>query len=260
MRKFDLYSIFNLKYLLRNIFNFFKSKGYEIQAFSIMVIFTFFSFCIVLWYSGEFGATLQNGILFSGKVMEKLFKVIEEYNLKSPGVLSLSGTILGALIGFLGVIMVFFLQGNYQYKQDKKRLMVLLLCTYECLVEFYKQFDQSRIDRLKIYQLNIDKFETKYREHLGDDKYKSITKLYDRYLKTYSQVIYDKEWRKLIITIKNMEDLNFLTELFLNIELITILNKDTSEKNIARLKEILIFNGYRKQVEFIENKLQKLET
>lgn len=257
MRKFDLSNMFNLKSLLRNIFNFFKIKGYEIQAFSIMIIFTFFSFCIVLWYSSEFGTTLQNSILFLGKSIEQTFKLISEYDSKSPGVLSLTGTILGALIGFLGVIMVFFLQGNYQYKQDKKRLMILLLCTYECLVEFYQWLDQYQIDILKEYQTNPGKFEYKYKEKAGEFKYKDKTKACDRFLKIYSEMIYDKEWRKLIITIKNMDDLNFLMELFLNIELVAILDKDIAEEKIEKLKEILIFHGYRKKVKFIENKLEK---
>lgn len=243
-----------MKNILIKIYNFFKNKGYEKEVFLIMFIFTCISSFIILGYINQFGTTFQQGILFMGECIGKLLNLIAKIDSKSPGLLSL----LGALIGFLGGLLVFYLQGSYQYRQDKKRLMLLLIYIYEKLSKLYiSDINNELMIKLKEYNSSPHKFKQTYGE---SNQYDSLKYMCDRFLNIYSNIIYDNDWRRLIVTIKNIDDLNFLLELFINLESKHIYTKDEFQNEKRKIRDILTSNGYCKEIIFIDNKINKNNT
>lgn len=239
--------------MFQNVFNFFKSRGYEKEAFSVMIILTCISLLITLCFISEFGAILQQGILFVGICLKNIMTLIAEFDSKSPGSLSL----IGALIGFFGALLVFYLQGNYQYNQDKKRLMILLLSVYENIISLYGyggDYEKTQSMRdLEYFQLNPAEYSSKFKHLAVHDDLMNLNKLK---LEAYSKLIYDTEWRKLVVTLKNIEDINFLVQLFLDLEVNYILEKEEVKETLEKISNIAKSNGYRKQIKFIDEKLR----
>lgn len=234
------------------IFNYFNNKGYAEEAFYFMGTITIISIGVVLLYMNQFGLTLQQGFRFIGDGLKSLLNMVAYFDKKSPGVLSLVGTLIGAIIGFVGVILVFYLQGNYKHRQDKKRLMLLLLCIYENLNDFYISTEYIYI--LREYQTDPESHKEKYKNKWtrGMVEYEYLLK---GLIECYKNMIYDKDWRQLIVTIDDIDEINFIIELGIDIESEYIFTLEQYEEVILKLKKLLKKHGYKKQVKYIDEKI-----
>lgn len=144
--------------------------------------------------------------------------------------------LLGFLGSFLGgsiAIWVFRLQRKSDEKQGKKRLMFLLLSTYK---------------QISIFEING------YLKQLRDNEFLNIP----QNANSYKGLVYDEEWRKLIIYISNYNDTEFLTTWFFNIEQLIIVDKEQMEENLDRIREILIKNKFGKYLDEIETEIDNI--
>lgn len=219
-----------------------------------MSLITIVSILVVFSYANQFGLTLQQGCRFIGDGLKNTLDMVAYFDEKSPGVLSLLGTLTGAIIGFIGIILVFYLQGSYKHRQDKRRLMLLLLCIYENLNDFYINIENIHI--LRDYQIDPESHKEKYKTiwTRGMVEYEYILK---GLIDCYKKMIYDKDWRQLIGTIDNLDEVNFIRDLVLDIESEYIFKPEQYEEIILKLKKLLKRHRYKKQIKYIDEKITK---
>lgn len=235
--------------LKKRIFNYLDKKGNVEDVFCFMGIITIISLCIVFSYVNQLGLTFQQGCIFIGDGLKSFLNTVAYFDKNSPGVLSLVGTLVGAVIGFAGAMLVFYLQGNYKYKQDKRKIMLLLLNVYEGLKAFYEKSDVT--EALREYEFNPNEYNKKYKEG------SQIHYLHMNIFKMHTGLIYDDKWKDYIVTFKDIDELFFVRELLLDIESQHIFSKEQYQTIIKKLRKVLVRHRFRKYIYLTDKRIDE---
>ena len=164
--------------------------------------------------------------------IEESMKTLKYLNDNYSGALGFLGSIIGGFLGFVGAILVLIFQNILNNMKERKKLMLLLLSTYESISIFL------------IWQSNGEK--------ILKDKLKEFT------------LIRDNDWAKYLVQIRNFEDSENITEWFYQIEALKDveselieLDKDVVQKDLKMIENILKKYRYRKYLEEVNQRLEK---
>lgn len=172
-------------------------------------------------YVTKFGVAVQQGINFSVKVASdiiiNMMNTLKYFDEKSPGTLSMVGTIANALIGLIAVLSVFRRQIVLKSKTEMRNLMSVLLSTYRA-VNIFKI--EGTLDILKTPSKN------------------------PKFIKGYSSLVYDKDWSKYLVNIKNYDDREHIMRWFFCLEQAVYMDDNNLSGYNKDIRKILIKNGF----------------
>lgn len=191
------------------------------------------SIIVNLGFITNVGVVIQQGIIFSIKVfngiMSNIIYTLAYYDSKSPGTLSMLGTMISALIGLISVLFVFYLQSVFAKKREVKNLISLILTTYRAVNIFSISGDLQRLKKP------------------SENK---------NFIRKYSNLIYDKDWSKYLVNIKKYEDREILMRWLFSIEQGVHLDNDLLKTMNKDLQKIIIKYGFRLELSKVNYELK----
>lgn len=222
--------------IAKKILNYLEGQGtIEISLVGLrcIVFLVIFSLLINFCFITKFGIVIQQGIVFSVKVINGVISNIM-YTLKyfdehSPGTLSFIGAILGGGLGFLGAVTVFKKESKISRKQSIKKLMHQLLYTYR----FYN---------LLMIRINDDEL---LRKTLKSSS-------------SYINLAYDSNWKEYISEIEDYEDTDKIVRWFFRIENnITPKNREKIISQSKNIEKILKKYKFGKQLSLVKKEIKE---
>lgn len=191
------------------------------------------SIIVNLGFITNVGVVIQQGIIFSVKVfngvMSNITYTLAYYDSKSPGTLSMLGTIISAMIGLISVLVVFYLQSVLVKKREVKNLMSLILTTYRAVNIFSISGDLQRLKKP------------------SENK---------NFISKYSNLIYDKDWSKYLVNIKKYEDREILMRWLFSIEQGVHIDNDLLNTMNKDLQKIIKKYGFRLELSKVNYELK----
>lgn len=222
------------KGIAKKLLNYLERHGtveISVIALRIIILVAIISFIISLGFITKIGVVTQQGISFCiegfNGIVSNIAYALAYYDKKSPGTLSMLGTIFSALIGLFSVLSVFYLQSVFTKRKEIKNLMSLILSTYRAV---------------NIFSINGDLIRLKK----PSDNKSFITK--------YSSLVYDKDWPKYLVNIKKYDDREkimrwlFFVEQGVQIDDLDDINKD--------LQRIIKKYGFRIELSKVAHELK----
>lgn len=157
-----------------------------------------------------------------------LLSIIKDLDHNYPGVLSLLGSAIGALLGFIGAYIVLKFEVYIKKRQDLYNLMLLLIFTR------------------RVLKSTIIKNPNGYNKSLESEEFKNL--------------IYDSDWPKYLYTIKDYNDKNHILKWIINVKYgyfsgfdIEVIRQFTLE-----LTQIVEKYGFKKELDESDIKLKEL--
>lgn len=176
-------------------------------------------------------------ILVIGFILDFIVRIIVSFNLLSiikdldqnyQGVLSLLGSFIGALVGFIGAYIVLKLEVSIKKKQDLYSLMFLLIFTR------------------RVLKYTIIKNPNGYMEEVKCEDFKNL--------------IYDFDWPKYIYTIRDYNDRNYILKWITDVKYgyFSEMDIDTIRALTLELTKIVEKYGFKKELKESDTKLKEL--
>lgn len=201
-----------------------------LRIIGIMLILSLIlNFCFIT----KIGIAIQQGIIFIVKVfngiVSNIVYTLAYYDSRSPGTLSMLGTIINSCIGFFAVMAVFFFQTTGVKKREIKNLMCLLTSTYRAV---------------NIFSITG-----------ATEELKNLTT--KDFVNSYNQIIYDKDWGKYLSNIKKYEEIEDIKTWFYLIEQCYYLDDKKLKIMNEKLEKIIKKYGFGKELIKIKLELKK---
>lgn len=228
----------NEKGIAKKLLNYLERNGttkisvIALRMISIMLILSLVvNFCFIT----KIGIVIQQGIIFIVKVfngvVSNVVYTLAYYDSRSPGTLSMLGTIINSFIGFIAVVLVFIFQTRREKRNEIKNLMSLLLNTYRAV---------------NIFTI------TGVTVNLKDQNNKE-------FIKKYSNLVYDKNWGAYLKNIKKYEDAETLMKWFFAIEQSLYLESKNLDSLNEQVEKILKKHGFRVELSKVKYELELLQ-
>lgn len=230
-------SFIETKGIAKKILNYLEGQGtVEISLVGLrcIVFLGIFSLLINFCFITKFGIVIQQGIIFSVKVINgvvsNIMYTLKYFDEHSPGTLSFIGAIIGGGLGFWGAVKVFKKQTTISKKQTIKKLMHQLLYSYRMIVLLAETKDEKQ------FKYNLEKSPL------------------------YKELAYDNNWRDYISEIDNYEDTENIVRWFFKIENKVVTNRVQAIEHGEDIEKILNKYKFRNELAAVKREIRRAKS